>query len=73
MNKKTVYRLTDDEYKCFKDAVMRIQCPDLTDHHCSVCPMNININYCYPKDAEYRCLLGMMETKLSTIKIQERR
>lgn len=73
MNRKTIYRLTDNEFKCFKNAVLAINCPDLTDHNCSVCPMNININYCYPKEAEYRCLLGMMETQLSKIEIAERR
>ena len=73
MNKKTVYRLSDEEYKCFKDATMKIVCPDLTDHNCSVCPMNIDINYYYPKEAEYRCLLGMMETQLSIIKTLEGR
>lgn len=73
MNKKTIYNLTEDEYKYFKDAVMEIQCPGLSEHNCSLCPMNININYCYPKEPDYRCLLSMMEDKLSTIQRIERR
>lgn len=73
MKKIQTYNLNDDEYKYFEDAVMHIDCPDLGDHDCSLCPMNVNINYRYPKDPEYRCLLSLMEDKLYLLKAMNER
>lgn len=73
MKKIQTYNLNDDEYKYFEDAVMHIYCPDLGDHDCSLCPMNVNINYRYPKDPEYRCLLSLMEDKLYLLKAMNER
>lgn len=68
MKKVQSYILSDEEYKCFENAVMHIYCPDLGDHNCNLCPMNININRDFPKEPDYRCLLAMMEDKLYAIK-----
>ena len=71
MQKKQYYFLSDEEYKYFEDATMHINCPDLGDHDCSICPMNIDINRFFPKEPEYRCLLGMMEEKLRAISVMK--
>ena len=71
MIKTQRYVLSEEEYKYFYDATMHIYCPDLTDHNCSLCPMNINIYHNYPKEPEHRCLIGMMEYALSNIKRTE--
>lgn len=68
MKKVQTYILSDEEYDYFVNAVMHLYCPDLGDHDCRLCPMNIDINRCFPKEPEYRCLLSMMEDKLKAIK-----
>ena len=68
MEEQKIYKLTDEEYKLFEQTTKTISCPNLSSHDCSICPMNININRCYPKEPEYRCLLAMMRDKLITIK-----
>lgn len=68
MKKKECYILSNKEFDYFVNATLNIYCPDLGNHDCNVCPMNININHHYPKNPEYRCLLGMMEYALDIIK-----
>lgn len=67
MTTETIYKMSDDEYALFRDATLGIQCPDLSEHKCTLCPMNINIQYAYGKDPDFRCLLGMMERTLSNM------
>lgn len=67
MTTKTIYKMTDDEYALFRDATLGIQCPNLSERECDLCPMNINIQYAYRGDPDFRCLLGMMERTLSNM------
>ena len=65
MIKETIYKMSEVEHVLFRDATLGINCPDLSEHKCDLCPMNINIQYAYGKDPDFRCLLGMMERTLS--------
>lgn len=65
MTKEMVYKMSDHEYALFRAATLGILCPDLSEHKCDLCPLNINIQYAYGKDPDFRCLLGMMERTLS--------
>ena len=65
MTTQTIYKMTEDEYKLFRDATLGIKCPDLSEHNCTYCPLSVNIQYAYGKDPDFRCLLGMMERTLS--------
>ena len=50
MKKVQSYILSDEEYKYFEEAVMNLNCPDLGDHDCSLCPMTVNINYRFKRN-----------------------
>lgn len=67
MTTQQIYTMTDNEYKLFRDATLGISCPNLSEHECYLCPMNVNILRGFGKDPEFRCLLGMMETALSNM------
>lgn len=72
MIKKEVYLMTNKEYDLLKAAANGIECPDLMQHKCEVCPMYINVYEGYPKCPEYRCLSALLDTKLSNMKFSER-
>ena len=68
MEEQKIYKLTDEEYKLFEHTTKTISCPNLASHDCSLCPMNININYDRASKADYRCLTSLMEHQLLLMK-----